>query len=95
MGNFKIRLLRIERIIPNERGEDISLTFQFEGHQTTFILPIILDSREFDDTEIVKVARSKLHGVFLELCRQCEDWQLSDGERHELAGINVRPSENR
>jgi hypothetical protein len=65
---FKIRVARLEMIPPNERGEDVSLTFQFASHQTTFTLPIFLNSSEFDDTEIVKVARSKLHGVFLQLC---------------------------
>jgi len=60
MDKFKIRVARIEMISPNERGEDIGLTFQFESHQTSFALPIFLNSCEFDDTEIVKVARSKL-----------------------------------
>ncbi|MFB9269258.1 hypothetical protein ACFFWD_40160 [Bradyrhizobium erythrophlei] len=68
--------------------------FQFEGHQINFALPIFLNSCEFDDTEIVKVARSRLHDVFRQLCSQCEDWQLSDDERRELARINVRPGVN-
>jgi CRP-like cAMP-binding protein len=55
------------------------------------ITPIFLKSREFDDTEIVRVARSKLHDVFSQLCSQCEDWQLTDDERRELARISVRP----
>jgi hypothetical protein len=92
---FKIRVARIEMISPNERGEDIRLTFQFESRQTSFALPIFLNSCEFDDTEIVKVARSKLYDVFWQLCSQCEDWQLSDDERCELAKINVRPGVNR
>jgi len=33
-----------------------------------------------------------LHDVFRHLASQCEDWQLSDDERRELARINVRPS---
>jgi hypothetical protein len=92
MAGFKIKVARIEMISPNERGEDVSLTFQFEGRQTTFTLPIFLNSREFDDTEIVKVARSKLHDVFRQLYSQCENWQLTDEERRELASINVRPT---
>ncbi|WP_440640735.1 hypothetical protein ACSHT2_05700 [Bradyrhizobium sp. PUT101] len=90
MGNFKITLARIEMISPNERGEDMGLTFRFERDQTIFTLPILLDSREFDDTEMVKVARSKLHDAFQQLFSQCEDWQLSDDERRELARLNVR-----
>jgi hypothetical protein len=92
MGNFTVRVARIEMIESNERGEDIRLTFHIEGHQTSFNLPIFLNSREFDDTEVVKIARSKLHDVFDQLCSQCQDWQLSEDERSQLAGINVRPS---
>jgi hypothetical protein len=89
---FKIKVARIEMIPPNERGEDVRLTFQFEGGQTTFTLPIFLKSREFDDTEIVKVARSKLHDVFSQLSSQCENWQLTGEERRELARTNLRPT---
>ncbi|WP_315769380.1 MULTISPECIES: hypothetical protein [unclassified Bradyrhizobium] len=91
MNVFKIKIARIEMISPNERGEDIRLTFRFESGQTSFDLPIFLKSCEFDDTEIVKVARSRLHDVFWQLCSQCEDWQLTDDERRELAKISVRP----
>jgi len=69
----------------------MSLTFQFDHGQTSFNLPIFLNSREFDDTEMVKVARSKLHDAFEQLYNQCRDWQLSDDERRELARLNVRP----
>ena len=92
MGNFKIGVARIEMISPNERGMDIRLTFQFEGDQTSFALPIFLNSCEFDDTEIVKVARGKLHHVFWQLCSQCENWRLTEEECRELARINVRPT---
>jgi hypothetical protein len=93
MGKFKIRVARIEMISPNERGDDIRLTFQFESHQISFALPIFLNSCEFDDTEIVKVARSKLYDVFWQLCSQCEDWRLSDEDLRQLAKINVRPAQ--
>ncbi|BAL08352.1 hypothetical protein BJ6T_30770 [Bradyrhizobium japonicum USDA 6] len=91
MNMFEITIARIEVILPNERGEDIRLTFQFESRQTSFTLPIFLKSCEFDDTEIVRVARSQLHDVFAQLCSQCEDWQLTEDERRELARISVRP----
>src|SRR5690348_2071117 len=57
MNMFEITVARIEVILPNECGEDIRLTFQFESRQTSFTLPIFLKSCEFDDTEIVRVAR--------------------------------------
>jgi hypothetical protein len=92
MDEFKIKITRIEMIPPNERGEDVRLAFQFESGQISFSLPVFLNSREFDDTEVVEVARSKLYGVFKQLCSQCEGWQLSDDERRELARINSRPA---
>ncbi|QOZ22078.1 hypothetical protein XI02_37435 [Bradyrhizobium sp. CCBAU 21365] len=91
MNMFEITIARIEMILPNERGEDIRLTFRFGSRQTSFTLPIFLKSCEFDDTEIVRVARSQLHDVFAQLCSQCEDWQLTEDERRELARISVRP----
>ncbi|WP_316195495.1 MULTISPECIES: hypothetical protein [unclassified Bradyrhizobium] len=92
MDMFKIRIARIEMISPNERGEDVSLTFQFDGRQTTFTSPIFLSSREFDDTEIVEVARSKLYDVLWQLCSQCKNWRLTDEERRALARISQRPA---
>ena len=93
MDTFRIKVARVEMISPNETGRgDVRLTFQFEGRQTAFTLPIFLNSREFDDTEIVKIARSKLHGVFSQLSGQCENWQLTDEESRELARINLRPT---
>jgi hypothetical protein len=92
MDEFKIKIARIEMISPNERGEDVRLGFQFESDQIGFSLPIYLNSSEFDDTEVVEVARSKLYDVFKQLCSQCEEWQLSDDERRKLARINARPA---
>jgi hypothetical protein len=92
MDEFKIKVARIEMISLSERGEDVRLAFQFESGQISFSLPIFLNSREFDDTEVVEVARSKLYDVFKQLCSQCEGWQLSDDERRELARISARPA---
>jgi hypothetical protein len=91
MDEFKIKIARIEMISPNELGEDVRLAFQFESGQINFSLPVFLNSREFDDTEVVEVARSKLYDLFKQLCSQCEGWQLSDDERRKLARINARP----
>jgi hypothetical protein len=92
MDEFKIKIARIETISPNERGDDVRLAFQFESGQISFSLPVFVSSREFDDTEVIQVARSNLYDVFSQLCGQCKDWQLSDDERRELATINARPA---
>src|SRR5579863_7484667 len=44
LNAFEIKIARIEIISPNERGEDIRLTFQFESRQTSFALSIFLKS---------------------------------------------------
>ncbi|MGY3611131.1 MULTISPECIES: hypothetical protein [unclassified Bradyrhizobium] len=92
MDKFKIKIARIEMVSPNERGEDVRLAFQFESGQIRFSLPVFVNSREFDDTEVVEVARSKLYDIFRQLCGQCKRWRLSDDERRELARINARPA---
>jgi hypothetical protein len=92
MDKFKITIARIEMISPNERGEDVRLLFQFESGQIRFSLPVFVNSRNFDDTEVVEVARSKLYDIFKQLCSQCKGWRLSDDERRELARINSRPT---
>jgi hypothetical protein len=92
MDEFKIKIARIEMVSLNEGGGDVRLTFQFESGQINFLLPVFVNSREFDDTEIVEVARSKLYDIFKQLCSQCKGWQLSDDERRQLARINARPA---
>jgi hypothetical protein len=90
MEDLNVTVARVERISPIEGGEDIRLIFQIEYHQTSFNLPIFMNSSEFDDTEIVKVARSKLHALFSQLLSQCDHWGLTDAECQELAKINRR-----
>jgi hypothetical protein len=92
IDEFKIKIVRIEMISPNERGEDVRLEFQFESDQINFSLPVFVNSREFDDTEVVEVARSRLYEVFKQLLSQCEGWQLSSDERRQLARISARPA---
>ncbi|RZN31237.1 hypothetical protein [Bradyrhizobium sp. Leo121] len=92
MDKFKIKIARIEMVSPTERGEDVRLAFQFESGQIRFSLPVFVNSREFDDTEVVEVARSKLYDIFRQLCGQCKGWRLSDDERRKLARINTRPA---
>ena len=93
MDPFKIKLARIELVKPDELepGEDVCLTFEFERAPISFQVPIFLPRRDFDDTEVVKVARNALHGIFAQLADQCEDWRLNDAELNELSNMNLRP----
>jgi len=93
---FKIKLARIELVKPAEavgieQDEDVCLTFEFARAPISFQVPICLPHRDFDDTEVVKVARNALHGIFAQLADQCEDWRLTDTELQELSSMNLRP----
>lgn len=50
MNMFEITIARIEVILPNERGEDIRLTFQFESRQTSNF-PEVLRIRRYRDRQ--------------------------------------------
>jgi hypothetical protein len=54
MDVFKITITRIEMISPNERGDDIRLTFQFEKPPDQFYLanfPEVLRIRRYRDRQ--------------------------------------------
>ena len=96
MDPFRIKLARIELVKPAkagevEPGEDVCLTFEFARAPISFQVPIWLPRREFDDTEVVKVARNALHAIFAGLADQSENWRLTDAELVELSSMNLRP----
>jgi hypothetical protein len=89
---FTIRLARIERLGVEEQAENVRITFEFERAPIGFQIPIVLACRDFDDTEVVKVARNVLHSIFEQLAHQCEGWRLSGEELQKLANMNLRPA---
>jgi hypothetical protein len=90
MRRFTIKVARIEKTAKSAAGEDIRLTFRFERGPIGFDMPLLLRSGEFDDTEIVQVARSRLAEIFMQLAGQCESWKLSNQALSALAGLNMR-----
>jgi hypothetical protein len=90
LDQFKIRLARIERLGSDQQAENVRVTFEVERATISFQVPIVLACREFDDTEVVKVARSHLHATFKQLADQCNDWRLTGEELQKLADMNVR-----
>jgi hypothetical protein len=92
LQKFKIKVARIEKTARSVAGDDICLTFRFERGSIGFDLPVVLKSSEFDDTEIVQVARSRLSEIFLQLAEQSETWKLSDEALSALAKLNRRTS---
>lgn len=91
MDEFKIKVARIEALAPNSKGDCVRITFQVERDPLVFQIPILLEMKEFDDTEMVQVARNELHRTFEELTTQTEKWTLSIEDIQQLSSINLRP----
>jgi hypothetical protein len=89
---FRITVARIEiaaRIGPKER---VCVTFQVERAPISFQIPVLLSARDFDDTEMIRVARNALHRTFMELAATSVDWELTPAELRRLSNLNVRPA---
>jgi hypothetical protein len=91
MDEFKIKVARIEAATPNSKGGRVRITFQVERDLLVFQIPILLEMKEFDDTEMVQVARNELHRTFGELTTQTEKWTLSVEDIQRLSSISLRP----
>jgi hypothetical protein len=53
-------------------------------------VPIRLNVSDYDDTEMVEVARSTLHRTFVELAAQTRHWKLSAKDLRLLARMSFR-----
>jgi hypothetical protein len=95
LESFSIKVARIEKTAASAGGEEIRLTFRFERGPIGFDVPVLLKSRDFDDTEIVQVARSRLSEIFLQLAAQSETWKLSEEALSSLAQLNRRTAKPR
>jgi hypothetical protein len=92
LNEFKISVSRIEMVARDVGNEEVRVTFNFERPPITFQISIFVGRKDFDDTEMVRVARNELHRIFAELASQCENWSLSSTELKELANMNLRPT---
>jgi hypothetical protein len=93
LRTFTIKVARIEKIPVSGVGGDVRLTFRFERDPIGFDLAIIMRSRDFDDTEVVQVARSQLSEIFGQLAAQSAKWTLSEDALSALAKLNRRTGE--
>lgn len=91
MCEFKIKVARIEVVKPSTTGDKISITFQIERGELVFKIPIVLKMKDFDDTEMVQVARNELHRIFVELSAHTEKWTLTMEDIRQLSSISSRP----
>jgi hypothetical protein len=65
--------------------------FQIERGPIGFHIPIYLQGRDFDDTEVVQAARNSLYRMFADLANQSKVWELSPAELERLSKMNLRP----
>jgi hypothetical protein len=62
MSEFKIKLARIEVFEEGEQGKQVCAVFQIERGPIGFHIPIYLQGRDFDDTEVVQAPRIRFTG---------------------------------
>jgi hypothetical protein len=91
MSKFKIKVARIERTTGSRVAPQVCITFQIDRGEISFQMPIRLNVSDYDDTEMVQVARDILNRTFSELAAQSLTWRLSVDELGRLSSINVRP----
>jgi hypothetical protein len=91
MRKFKIKMARIEATSGRRARAQVCITFQIDHGNVNFQVPIRLSGSDYDDTEVVQVARSTLHRIFVELAAQTQQWSLSEKELRSLSGMNLRP----
>lgn len=91
MDEFKIKVGRIEAATADTTGSQVRITFEVERGPLKLKIPILLNLKEFDDTEIIQVARNELHRIFVELSEQTIKWTLTAEDIGKLSGISSRP----
>ena len=91
MRKFKITVARIEVDARGKRNEQVRITFQIDRAPISFQVPILMDIRDFDDTEMVQAARSALHRTFVELAAQSQKWKLTAQDLQQLSSMSLRP----
>ena len=85
-------MIKVTRVEVSESGdEQVVVTFLIERGQLRFTVPIVLSMKEFDDTELIQIARNELHDVFSDVSAWTKDWTLSEDDIHQLSSINSRP----
>ena len=89
---YRITVARIETAARSELQEHVRVTFQVERTPISFQVPVLLSAQEFDDTEMILVARNALHRTFMELAAMSVDWELTPAELQRLSNLNLRPA---
>ena len=89
---YKITVARIETDARDAQDKEICVTFQVERAPISFQIPIFLNTHDFDDTEMIQVARNILHRIFMQLAAESREWKLTTAEMQRLSKLNLRPT---
>jgi hypothetical protein len=92
VAEYKITVARIEMAARGPQDKEICVTFQVERAPISFQIPIFLNTHDFDDTEMIQVARNILHRTFMQLAGESRDWKLTTVELQRLSKLNLRPT---
>lgn len=92
MNKFEVKVARIEAATCSRGRSQVCITFQVKSASVDFQVPIHLKVADYDDTEMVQVARNALHCIFVELGDQTGHWKLSATDLTALADMSSRPS---
>lgn len=73
------------------RDSEVRVTFHIDRGPAQFQIPIFLNMKDFDDTEMVQAARDILHRIFVDLAAQTQEWKLTVEELQQLSSMSLRP----
>jgi hypothetical protein len=90
MNKFKIKVARIETTGQHAQERHVCVTFQLDRRPISFQVPVHLRLEDFDDTEMVQVAKNALHRIFAELSSQSQKWRLTANDVKRLSGLSMR-----
>jgi hypothetical protein len=90
-AGFQIKVARIETTGQRKLDGQVCVTFQIKRAPTSFQVPVVLSISDFDDTEMVKAARSALSWTFAELALQSQKWKLTANGVKQLSRMSLRP----
>ena len=62
------------------------------AHADQFPDPNISNPHDFDDTEMIQVARNILHRIFMQLAAESREWKLTTAGMQRLSKLNLRPT---
>ena len=75
----------------NAQDDLARVTFRIDGDAGSFHLPVLVNTDEFEEADLTKVARSLLHHTLAELSEQTERWKLSEEELQRLSSWKAYP----